>query len=1598
MDQSQAPVAQGHQSSTSSYRSFSSIADQLLPVGANLASAQAYPLYTPQFEHDACGTGFVANISGRGEHRIITYALEALANLAHRGAMDADAETSDGAGILTQLPYRLLNAWLAEQGVPPVAGQSLAAGMLFLPWNDEAATQAREIVRDALERRGASLLGWRVVPINTAMLGAAARRTFPRIEQVLVRRPDATTPEDFERLLYLARKETESRLVAAGITEVYIASLSARTLVYKGLLTAANLPRFYLDLLDSRFESALALFHQRYSTNTFPSWRLAQPMRLLAHNGEINTVQGNRNWMATRESSSLANHWGSEATWLRPIIEPAGSDSTSLDNVLELLVRSGRTLPHALTLLAPEAWEGRTDLAPSIRSFFQAQAPLMEPWDGPAALVFSDGTLAGAALDRNGLRPLRYVITGDGLVALGSEVGMVPLDEEQIIAKGRLGPGQMLVVDTARGLLLNNQQIKEELAGFQPYAAWVERHLIPVALPAREEDSLEPAYRTIPDDLLERQALFGYSHEDIELILRPMVLESAEATWSMGDDTPLSIFSHQPRPLSTYFKQRFAQVTNPPIDSLREQLVMSLTTYLGPRGDVLAASEPASILLQLPSPLLDEAALAAVLAAASSHQIRVSCIQTVYVPGAGGSEDEDAAQRLRCAVDGLEEQAVAAVKAGAGILLLSDREGAADSAPIPMPLALAAVHHALVRAGLRLQVGLVVETGAAWDVHQIALLVGYGANAVLPYLALATVRAQAGSRGLENVTPGEAERHYRHAVEKGLLKVMSRMGLSVLESYLGAQLFEAIGIAADLIERYFPGTPAALGGLTLAHLHRQTCAQRAEADRLAALRVAAQGNGRQRVEEGAPESEKKTNAPRARLADRGFVRFRRDGEYHAANPQIVRALQQAVQSGEQSDYQGYTSLVYSRQATSIRDLLTFRPSQPVPLEEVEPAEAIIRRFVSTAMSLGALSPEAHLTLTLGVNSVGARSNTGEGGEDPDWYTGMRDGVSTNSRIKQVASGRFGVTASYLAHAEELEIKMAQGSKPGEGGQLPARKVTGLIARLRHTAPGISLISPPPHHDIYSIEDLAQLIYDLKQVNPRAAVGVKLVSERGVGTVAAGVAKAHADYILISGHDGGTGASPLNSIKNAGSPWELGLAETQQVLRLNGLRSRVRLRTDGGLKTGRDILVAAMLGADEFGFGTAALIALGCDMARQCHLDTCPTGIATQREDLRQRFTGKPEQVVMFLRFIAEEVRALLADLGFRRLDDIIGRADLLMAQQDAAAEDRAAMLSALDLAPVLASGPDDTPRRYMPVGQPATPTESEPLHEEALLNDALPLLARGYGILLHERIHNSDRTVGARLAGEVARRWGDTGLPGGSITCHFTGSAGQSFGAFCVPGLRLILAGDANDYVAKGMTGGQIIVMPPPHHRYSAEEQIIIGNTVLYGATGGRLLVRGRAGERFAVRNSGAVAVVEGVGDHGCEYMTGGAVVVLGPTGRNFGAGMSGGIAYVYDRGNCLPSLLNRQMVRLERIDREAEAADLETLVRHHAQMTGSDLAASLLARWHDALASFWRVVPETAVTTERPLETLVADLHPASSVVPSVLIGQETSARRMIG
>ncbi|HEX8995709.1 MAG TPA: glutamate synthase large subunit [Ktedonobacterales bacterium] len=1529
------------------------------PVRSSRAISRDYPLYDPAFEHDACGTGFVANVSGKRDHRIVARALEALENLAHRGAMDAAAESSDGVGVLTQIPHRLFARWLGARGLPAVEEGRLIVGMVFLPQSQRDAHRARDILQAALARRGIGALGWREAPVRLDALGALAAQSCPRIEQLLARMPEGVDSEECERLLFRARKEAEQELTARRDQSTYVVSLSCRTLVYKGLLTAATLPQFYLDLLDPEYESALALFHQRYSTNTFPSWTLAQPMRMLAHNGEINTIRGNRAWMAAREASFAASRWGADVDWLSPALEADGSDSTSLDNALELLVRAGRDLPDALSLLIPPAWEGDDRLSPEARAFYAARAPLMEPWDGPAALTFSDGALVGAALDRNGLRPLRTTLTHDGVLVVASEAGAIDLPEARIAAKGRLGPGQALALDTSRGVILYDDEIKAVLISRAPYAEWAARYQTPTLATgvADVSDMPERAGVATQTNLLSTQALFGYSHEDVEMIVRPMAREGAEPLWSMGDDTPLAALSSQPRPLSSYFKQQFAQVTNPPIDPLRERLVMSLATYMGSRSPALAGDEPRAPLVRLTSPALDAAGLRATLAEAQRLGIGVATLSTGYTPATAKPGRKTTGAALRRALTQLQRRAVAEVQGGANVLVVSDRALAAGEAPMPQPLAVAAVHVALSRAGLRWRAGIVAETGAAWDAHQMALLLGYGANAVHPWLALESARALAGTRGLEEISASEAAQNYLHSLEKSLLKVMARMGLSSLESYIGGQLFECVGVSPALVAEYFPQTPHALDGLTLAQLDTQA-ALHAETARALVAPSSAQSIG-------GPSSLE----PRLRLPDRGYVRFRRNAEYHAANPSVVKALQRVAQTGSRDEYQRYADLVHSRPPMAPRDLLEFQPAAPIPLEQVEPATSIVRRFVSTAMSLGSLSPEAHLTLTLGANRVGARSNTGEGGEDPAWHTGMRDGVSTNSRIKQVASGRFGVTTSYLAHAEELEIKMAQGSKPGEGGQLPGRKVTPLIARMRHTTPGIPLISPPPHHDIYSIEDLAQLIFDLRQVNPRAKVGVKLVAQRGVGAVAAGVAKAHADYILISGHDGGTGASPLSSIKHAGAPWEVGLAETQQTLRRNGLRDRVRLRTDGGLKTGRDIVIAALLGADEYGFGTAGLIAIGCDMARQCHLDTCPTGIATQREDLRQRFTGTPEQVANVLMALAEDVREQLARLGAASLDDIIGRTDLLRV---VACEDLHGA-SALALDTLLAPGPDDAPRRCL--RERDAPPDDALLLEQTLLDSLTSVMELGHGVLIHRDIRNRDRTVGARLAGEMARRWGDGGQRRGGITCAYTGTAGQSFGAFCVSGLRLHLTGDANDYVAKGMAGGEIVVAPPTRPHRTAGEQVIIGNTALYGATGGLLLVRGRAGERFAVRNSGAVAVVEGVGDHGCEYMTGGVVLVLGPTGRNFAAAMSGGLAYVVDDDGRFPDALNDEMVTLERVEDETEAAALIALLEYHEELTHSDRAADLLWDWQTTLERLWRVTPRAASAAQGSATAALAAL-----------------------
>ncbi len=1479
----------------------------------------AYPLYDNRWEHDACGTGFIAQVSGEASHFLVQSALDALARLTHRGAQGADAETSDGAGILTQIPRSLLREELEKQHISLANPDDLSVGMLFLPSPErtpEAYAQSCQIIEQTLAEVGLTILFWRTPPVDYSVLGTRARAIAPCIKQVLVTRPAHVSLPEYDRALYRARRLVEQRFSEAQIADGYIVSFSRTTLIYKGLLAPAELARFYLDLADPRYTSALAVFHQRYSTNTFPAWPLAQPMRMLAHNGEINTIQGNRNWMEARERSLTSSVWEDAIQDLLPVVQPGASDSSQLDNALELLSYSGRSLLHSMQMLIPPAWEQDPEMDAAQRAWCEYHAGLIEPWDGPAALVFTDGLTVGAALDRNGLRPARYMVTSQGFVVVASEAGVFSCEPHEILEKGRLGPGEMIAVDIEQKAILRDQEIKETLAQSQPYQQWLEQHLLHAASLPTGESEVEQLDAT---SLFARQQLFGYTHEDLEMVLRPILADSKEPTWSMGDDAPLAAFSTNSRSFSDYFRQRFAQVTNPPIDPLRERIVMSLDCYLGPRESLLSETPEQAHLLHLPTPLLTEEQLEA-LRHLDDAQFRARTISTTFEVAAGPTA-------LEKALDRLEQEAAEAVSSGATLLILSDNTATLEQAPIPMVIAIGTVHRALIKRGLRMKTSLVCETGTVSDIHQIGLLLGFGAEAVVPTLALQSVRALTTDRRLEHLSHEQAVEHYLHAVEEGLRKVMARMGISTIRNIVGGSQYEVLGLHPDFIERCFTGAAVVPGKVTLSHIAEEVIKH------CESLRQA------QEVAE--------TNVKRRKLNDRGRYRFRRDAEYHAYNPLIVRALQKAAQSGDPNDYHQYTSLVYHRPATTLRDQFSFAPANPIPLEQVESMESIRAHFVISAMSVGALSAETHRTIAAAMNSIGGRNNTGEGGEDPAWYHETLEGYPVSSKIKQVASARFGVTAEYLARGEEIEIKMAQGSKPGEGGQLPPSKVSSFIARLRHTAPGVALISPPPHHDIYSIEDIAQLIYDLHQVNPTARVGVKLVSSVGVGTIAAGVAKAHADYVLISGHDGGTGASPLQSIKHAGMPWELGLAETQQVLVKNGLRKRVRVRVDGGFKTGRDVIVGAMLGAEEFGFGTAALVSLGCDMARQCHLNTCPAGIATQREDLRAKFTGRPQFLINFLTLVAEEVRELMAELGVARFEDMIGRADLLQASEE----------SPIDLEALRVSIP------VMSVPEARSSVQASPVSTQ-LLSEVEEALAGERSVLTQHTIHNYDRSIGAGLAGEIARRYGNKGLPGVSITCSFQGSAGQSFGAFSVPGMRLILNGEANDYVGKCMTGGQIVIAPPTNAGFASHENTILGNTVLYGATGGQLFAAGRAGERFAVRNSGALAVVEGVGDHGCEYMTGGMVVVLGEAGQNFAAGMSSGVAYVLDTENLFSTRCNTELADLNRIDDARELEALRTVIEWHARKTRSKHAEQILEQWDEIQGQFWRVLPRGTTTS----------------------------------
>ena len=1487
----------------------------------SLPSAQG--LYDPAHEHDACGIGFVASVRGEKSHDIIRKGIQVLLNLAHRGACGCDPETGDGAGVLIQIPHKFFARECGKLGFTlPVAG-GYGVGMTFLPVEKHPRLQCEGILERILREEGLKVLGWRDTPVYASAIGRVARASQPYIQQIFVGSTPGLDEDAFERKLYVVRKRAENEVRQSGIEDAemfYIPSLSCRTIVYKGLLLAPQITNFYRELSDPDVESALCLVHQRFSTNTFPSWERAHPYRYVAHNGEINTLRGNVNWMHARQSLLSSPLFGEDLKKLFPIIAPDGSDSANFDNAVELLVQAGRSIPHAMAMLIPEAWAGNPHMEPEKRAFYEYHACMMEPWDGPAAIAFTDGRVIGATLDRNGLRPGRYVVTHDDLVVMASEVGVLEVPAENVKMKGRLQPGKMFLVDTIEGRIVSDEEIKKMLASQQPYAEWLAENQITI-------DQLpEPSRMHFPDaeTLLRRQRAFGYSDEDLRMILSPMAASGEEPVGSMGTDTPLACLSDKPQSLFNYFKQLFAQVTNPPIDPIREEMVMSLISYIGSERNILHEAPENCHMLKLAHPLLTNRDLEK-LRRVSNRDLLATTLPALFPV----SEGEPGLQR---ALHELCRRASRAVKAGYSLLILSDRGVDKDYAPIPCLLALAAVHNLLVREETRTQVALITESGEPREVMHFALLSGYGASAINPYLALESVEdlAWRGDLG-DAVTPELAVQHFIKAVKKGLLKTFSKMGISTLQSYQGAQVFEAIGLNKDLIESYFSGTTSRLEGVGLGVLAREAQLKHEFAFRSftdSDTELAVGGNYHQRV----------------------------NGEYHLLNPLTITKLQQAVRQENFKTFQEYTDLIdrQSSNLCTLRGLMKLKKSDaPVPIDEVEPAKEIVKRFTTGAMSFGSISKEAHETLAIAMNRIGGKSNTGEGGEDEARFQPDPNGDSRRSAVKQVASARFGVTANYLVNADELQIKMAQGAKPGEGGQLPGHKVDEVIARLRHSIPGVGLISPPPHHDIYSIEDLAQLIYDLKNINPHARIAVKLVAEVGVGTVAAGVAKAHADVVLISGDSGGTGASPLSSIKHAGIPWELGLSETQQVLLLNDLRGRIRVQTDGKLQTGRDVVIAALLGAEEFGFATTPLIAMGCVMMRKCHLNTCSVGIATQDPVLRKQFQGQPEHVINFFFFLAEQVRQYMAELGFRTVDEMVGRVDML----DVAPAVDHWKARGLDYSAILYEPP--VPLRIARRCVHAQDHGLEQALDHQLVEHSLDALLSLSSVEINLPVRNIHRSVGTILSGQIARRYGSAGLPDDTIRIHLSGSAGQSLGAFLANGVTIRLEGDANDYVGKGLSGGRLIVHAPRESGFAPEENTIIGNVALYGATSGEAFFNGIAGERFAVRNSGATAVVEGVGDHGCEYMTKGLVVVLGACGSNFAAGMSGGIAHVYDEsGDFADKRCNVSSVDLEPLLEEQDVKLVHGLVTRHQQLTGSRRAQWILDHWRDALPRFIKVFP----------------------------------------
>ena len=1487
--------------------------------GSHLPKKQG--LYDPAFEHDSCGVGFVCDIKGNTSNTIVAQGLEVLRRLAHRGATGSDPKTGDGAGILIQIPHEFF-AKVCRQAKIDLPGRGeYGTGLVFFPADEKDRAFCKGAFSQVIKKEGLTLLGWRKVPVDNSDIGITARKTEPVIEQVFIKRTDSKTAGGlaFERKLYIVRKKTENIIRGSDIKQrsfFYITNLSSRTFSYKGLLMPDQLENFFTDLKDKDLKSAICLVHSRYSTNTFPTWDLAQPFRFLAHNGEINTLRGNINWMRAREGLLKTGVFGDEIKKLFPIIVPGGSDSATIDNVFEFLVLAGRPIEHAMMMLIPGAWEQDNLMDRKLKDFYKYHACLMEPWDGPAAIAFTDGINVGAVLDRNGLRPARYIITKKGLVVMASEVGVLDINANDILISGRLEPGKIFYIDTKIGRIVEDHQIKKDAAGIQPYGTWLKNNMT-------ELENITVKKKTYKiDDVLSQLKAFGYTREDLKIIIKPMAEKAQEPTGSMGNDTPHAVLSSQPQLLYTYFKQLFAQVTNPAIDPIREELVMSLESYVGPEKNLLTESAGNCHKLRVKTPILTNEDLLKI------QNIKINHFKTKTISILFNASDE---KELKKRLDAVCKEAVGAIKNGYTFIVLSDRGVSRAKAAIPSLLAAAAVHHHLVKNALRTQIGIIVESGEPREVHHFALLFGYGADCINPYLAYETIN-QLIKEGELDLSADKAEHNYIKAGEKGILKILSKMGISKLQSYRGAQIFEAIGLNEEIIDKCFSGTASRIGGAGFDIIAKETLLRHKEA-----------------------YSERKAEEPYLKTG--GLYQWKRDGEFHLWNPETIARLQEAAWNGDYKKYKEFAALIndQSKNPCTLRGLLKFSVSgkngTSIPIEEVEPVENIVKRFVTGAMSFGSISKETHETIAIAMNRLGGRSNTGEGGEDPSRFIPLPNGDSARSSIKQVASGRFGVTTNYLVNADELQIKIAQGAKPGEGGQLPGHKVSPIIARTRYTTPGVTLISPPPHHDIYSIEDLAQLIFDLKNVNPKARISVKLVSEIGVGTIAAGVAKGHADMILISGGDGGTGASPLSSIKHAGMPWELGLSETHQTLVLNDLRSRVRLQTDGQMRTGRDVAIAAALGAEEFGFCTAALIILGCVMLRHCHLNNCSVGVATQDEVLRNKFRGKPEYLVNYFRFVAQELREVMSELGIKTVDGLVGRADLLEPCKD--------------ILPWKGKGLDFSRILYKPDVPKGVDTHCT-IKQNHAINDILDLklialtkeaLENSKPVKIDLPIYNTNRTTGAMLSGEVCKMRGEAGLPEDTITCRFKGFAGQSFGAFLAKGVTFELEGMTNDYIGKGISGGKIIVVPDRGSDYRPEENIIIGNTAFYGAITGEAYIRGVSGERFCIRNSGLNAVIEGVGDHGCEYMTGGIVIVLGKTGRNFAAGMSGGTAYIYDKDRKFKDRCNMDMVELEELKIKDEE-HIRSLLSDHLHYTQSPVAKKILNDFHKERKYFIKVMP----------------------------------------